>query len=83
MFIRTFRDPAYLTAAEAYQARWPLGEGGAINDELSADGDDVPLPPWDGFEDADLLALTDELRDAFRARHSAARGRGLRPAAPA
>jgi pimeloyl-ACP methyl ester carboxylesterase len=46
----------------------PLGEGDAINDELPADGDDIPLPPWDGFEDADLVDLTDELRAAFRSR---------------
>jgi pimeloyl-ACP methyl ester carboxylesterase len=46
----------------------PLGEDGVINDELPADGDDVPLPPWEGFEDADLVDLDDRLRDAFRAR---------------
>lgn len=46
----------------------PLGEGGVINDELPDDGDDIPLPPWEGFEDADLADLTDELREKFRAR---------------
>ena len=46
----------------------PLGEGGVINDALPATGDDVPLPPWDGFEEADLVDLDDELRAAFRAR---------------
>lgn len=46
----------------------PLGEGGVINDELPADGDDVPLPPWEGFEDADLTDLDDGLRAMFRAR---------------
>jgi pimeloyl-ACP methyl ester carboxylesterase len=46
----------------------PLGEGDVINNELPADGDDIPLPPWDGFEDEDLVDLTDELRDSFRAR---------------
>ena len=46
----------------------PLGEGGVINDELPDDGDEVPLPPWEGFEDADLVDLTDELKEAFRAR---------------
>jgi pimeloyl-ACP methyl ester carboxylesterase len=46
----------------------PLGEGGVINNELPATGDDVPLPPWDGFEDADLVDLTDDLRRQFRAR---------------
>ncbi|TDT81908.1 pimeloyl-ACP methyl ester carboxylesterase [Arthrobacter sp. AG258] len=46
----------------------PLGEGGVINDELPAEGDDIPLPPWESFDDADLLDLDDGLRRAFRAR---------------
>ncbi|WP_458112406.1 alpha/beta hydrolase [Arthrobacter sp. R1-13] len=46
----------------------PLGEGGVINDQLPAEGDEVPLPPWEGFEDADLTDLNEELRAAFRAR---------------
>ncbi|GAB5078393.1 alpha/beta fold hydrolase [Arthrobacter sp. AD-310] len=46
----------------------PLGEGDAINDQLQARGDDVPLPPWEGFEDADLVDLDDGLREKFRAR---------------
>ncbi|HEU4668650.1 MAG TPA: alpha/beta hydrolase [Arthrobacter sp.] len=46
----------------------PLGEGDVINNELKADGDDIPLPPWEGFDDADLVDLDDVLREAFRAR---------------
>lgn len=46
----------------------PLGEGGVINDELPSVGDDVPLPSWEDFDDADLVDLTDGLRQAFRAR---------------
>ena len=46
----------------------PVGEGGVINDELPADGDDIPLPPWEGFEDADLVDLDDGLRKTFRER---------------
>ena len=46
----------------------PLAEGGVINDELPAEGDDVPLPPWEGFEDGDLVDLDDELRAQFSAR---------------
>lgn len=46
----------------------PLGDGGVINDELPTDGDDLPLPAWDIFEDEDLVDLNDELRAAFRAR---------------
>ncbi|MBT2555194.1 alpha/beta fold hydrolase [Arthrobacter sp. ISL-5] len=55
-------------ARAVYVDSGPLGEGGVINDELPVEGDDVPLPPWDGFEDADLVDLDDELRAAFRAR---------------
>jgi pimeloyl-ACP methyl ester carboxylesterase len=46
----------------------PLGEGGVINDDLPAEGDEVPLPPWEAFEAEDLLDLDDELRAGFRAR---------------
>ena len=45
----------------------PLGEGASINDALPAVGDEIPLPPWSGFEPDDLVDLTDELRDRFRA----------------
>ncbi|MDQ0635993.1 pimeloyl-ACP methyl ester carboxylesterase [Arthrobacter pascens] len=55
-------------ARAIYVDSGPLGEGGVINDELRADGDEVPLPPWEGFEDADLVDLDDGLRAAFRAR---------------
>lgn len=55
-------------ARNIYVDSGPLGEGGTINDSLPSDGDDVPLPPWEGFEEADLVDLTDELRAAFRAR---------------
>ncbi|HAG57944.1 MAG TPA: alpha/beta hydrolase [Arthrobacter bacterium] len=55
-------------ARNIYVDSGPLGEGGAINDELPTEGDDVPLPPWEGFEEADLVDLTDELRASFRAR---------------
>lgn len=55
-------------ARVVYVDAFPLGHGGAINDELPAVGDDVPLPPWELFDDADLVDLDDTLRDAFRAR---------------
>ena len=55
-------------ARAIYVDSGPLGDGGVINDELPADGDDVPLPPWELFEDEDLTDLTDELRAMFRAR---------------
>ncbi len=46
----------------------PLGEGGVINDALPTEGDGIPLPDWDRFDDEDLVDLSDELRAAFRAR---------------
>jgi pimeloyl-ACP methyl ester carboxylesterase len=46
----------------------PLGDGGVINDELPDDGDEVPLPPWELFEDEDLTDLDEELRAMFRTR---------------
>ncbi|WP_426004726.1 alpha/beta fold hydrolase [Paenarthrobacter sp. NyZ202] len=55
-------------ARAIYVDSGPLGEGGVINDELPHEGDDIPLPPWDGFEEADLVDLTEELREKFRAR---------------
>jgi pimeloyl-ACP methyl ester carboxylesterase len=46
----------------------PLGDGQAINDELPVENDEVPLPAWEEFEEADLTDLTEELRADFRAR---------------
>ena len=45
----------------------PLGDGLSINDELPVVGDEVPLPDWSVFEDADLTDLSDDLRERFRA----------------
>lgn len=55
-------------ARAVYVDSGPLGEGGVINDELPADGDDIPLPPWELFDDEDLTDLTDDLRAMFRSR---------------
>jgi len=55
-------------ARAIYVDSGPLGEGGVINDELPDDGDAIPLPPWELFEDEDLVDLTDDLRAMFRAR---------------
>ncbi|MBP2216622.1 alpha/beta fold hydrolase [Arthrobacter sp. CAN_C5] len=46
----------------------PLGDGGNINDELPSDGDDIPLPAWEVFEEDDLIGLDETLRAAFIAR---------------
>lgn len=45
----------------------PFPSGSVINDELPVDGDGIPLPDWGFFEAEDLVDLTDELRDRFRA----------------
>lgn len=45
----------------------PLGEGAAINDGLPVTGGEVPLPDWDAFDDADLIGLTEPLKEQFRA----------------
>ncbi|WP_030154853.1 alpha/beta fold hydrolase [Glycomyces sp. NRRL B-16210] len=45
----------------------PLGPGGVINDELPVVDGEIPLPDWNVFEDEDLVDLTDEIREAFRA----------------
>ncbi|QEO15047.1 alpha/beta hydrolase [Agromyces intestinalis] len=46
----------------------PPADGDAINDELPVVGDEVPLPDWAVFEDADLVDLDDDLRAEFRER---------------
>jgi pimeloyl-ACP methyl ester carboxylesterase len=55
-------------ARAVYVDSVPLGEGGVINDELPAEGDQVPFPAWDVFEDEDLDGLTEQLKESFRAR---------------
>jgi pimeloyl-ACP methyl ester carboxylesterase len=55
-------------ARVVYVDSWPLGEGRAINDELTAVDGEIPLPAWSEFPEEDLRDLDDELRGAFRAR---------------
>ncbi len=50
-----------------YVDAWPTSNGGRVNPDLPAVGDDVPLPGWDAFDDEDLVGLTDEIRQAFTA----------------
>jgi pimeloyl-ACP methyl ester carboxylesterase len=45
----------------------PMADGDCINDGLPAEGDEIPLPPWEFFDDADLVGLADDVRAAFRA----------------
>jgi pimeloyl-ACP methyl ester carboxylesterase len=45
----------------------PLAAGVAINDELPGGDDDIPLPDWGVFDDADLIDMTDDIRARFRA----------------
>jgi pimeloyl-ACP methyl ester carboxylesterase len=44
----------------------PLADGFLINDEMPTRGDDLPLPDWAEFSDADLTDLDDELRRTLR-----------------
>ena len=46
----------------------PMPAGGCINDELPVVDDEIPLPDWTFFDEADLAGLDDDLRAAFRAR---------------
>lgn len=55
-------------ARVVYVDAGPLGQGACINDELPIVGDEIPLPPWEAFEDEDLVDLDDTLRAEFRAR---------------
>lgn len=52
-------------ARVVYVDSGPLGPGDAINAELPVVGDEIPLPDWSGFEDEDLVDLTDEVRAQF------------------
>jgi pimeloyl-ACP methyl ester carboxylesterase len=45
----------------------PLGDGGAINDQLPVVDGEIPLPDWSVFGDEDLTDLDDDLRERFRA----------------
>ncbi|MGD8195467.1 alpha/beta fold hydrolase [Herbiconiux sp. P18] len=49
-----------------YVDSWPTADGIAVNEELEAVGDEVPLPDWGEFGEADLRGLTDDLRAWFR-----------------
>ncbi|MGN6427715.1 MAG: alpha/beta fold hydrolase [Leifsonia sp.] len=44
----------------------PLSPGGVVPSGLEPVDGVVPLPDWDDFEDADLMDLTDEQREAMR-----------------
>lgn len=54
-------------ARVVYVDSGPLAEGGCVNDELPVVNGEVPLPDWSVFEPDDLVDLTDELRERFRA----------------
>jgi pimeloyl-ACP methyl ester carboxylesterase len=55
-------------ARVVYVDSGPLGDGGVINDKLPAEHGEVPLPDWPLFSAEHLTDLTDDLREAFRAR---------------
>lgn len=45
----------------------PAGEGDSVFGGQPPESDDVPMPPWEEFDDADLTDLDDELRMELRA----------------
>ncbi|MBK4347246.1 alpha/beta fold hydrolase [Lacisediminihabitans changchengi] len=51
-----------------YVDSFPTGEGMSINDGLPTNGEEIPLPAWDVFDQPDLVDLDDELRAQFIAR---------------
>ncbi|WP_374007384.1 alpha/beta fold hydrolase [Leifsonia sp. LS-T14] len=53
-------------ARTVYVDSWPLGPGGIIASDLTPADGEIELLDWEDFEDADLIDLTDEQRDAFR-----------------
>ncbi|QAY62859.1 alpha/beta fold hydrolase [Xylanimonas allomyrinae] len=55
-------------ARVVYVDSGPMGEGQAVGSDLDPAVIDHELPPWDEFEPADLVDLTDDLRAAFRER---------------
>jgi pimeloyl-ACP methyl ester carboxylesterase len=55
-------------ARVVYVDSGPLGEGGTINNELPVVDDEIPLPDFSVFDEADMRDFDDDLREAFRAR---------------
>lgn len=56
-------------ARAVYVDSGPMADGGAIaQDAFPAEGDDIPLPEWDVFQEEDLRDLSEALREQFRAR---------------
>lgn len=55
-------------ARVVYVDSGPLEEGGVINDELPVVNGEVPLPDRSVFGEEDLVDMTDELWEEFRAR---------------
>lgn len=55
-------------ARVVYVDSGPLDEGQAIWDGLDPEATEHELPPWEEFDAEDLIDLTDELREQFRAR---------------
>jgi pimeloyl-ACP methyl ester carboxylesterase len=45
----------------------PAGEGDSVFSGQPPEGADVPMPPWEEFDDADLTDLNDDLRAELRA----------------
>ena len=57
-----------LVARVVYVDAGPLGDGGAISEELTAVDDEIPLPDLSDFPEEELRDFDDRLREVFRAR---------------
>jgi pimeloyl-ACP methyl ester carboxylesterase len=54
----------------------PAGDGQSVFSGKPPESDDVPMPPWDEFDEADLVDLNDDLRAELRA-HAVPEPRGV------
>jgi pimeloyl-ACP methyl ester carboxylesterase len=55
-------------ALVVYVGGFPTGDGDAIADGFLAENGEVPLPPWDAFDDGDLADLDERALTEFRQR---------------
>jgi pimeloyl-ACP methyl ester carboxylesterase len=51
-----------------YVGGFPVGDGDAIADGFPAENGEVPLPPWEAFDDGDLADLDERALTEFRQR---------------
>ena len=52
-------------ARVVYVDAFPAPAGSAVNDEIPADGSDLPFPGWEFFEPAELVGFDEQLKAEF------------------